>query len=87
MRGRSIARETGEALNDLNRVAASFSNVGLVCVFFQVKWLSFLGAVLTELMGRQITASRAESIAKQIFPLLVEGMDHPFKACREEIAR
>ncbi len=53
----------------------------------QVKWLSFLGGVLIELSGRQASIPRASGIAKEICPLLVEGLDHPFKACREEIAR
>lgn len=53
----------------------------------QVAWLSFLGAVMIELSGRQASTERAASIAKEMCPLLVEGLDHPFKACREEIAR
>lgn len=53
----------------------------------QVKWLSFLGAVLIELSGREASIPRASSIAKELCPLLLEGLDHPFKACREEIAR
>lgn len=87
-RGRANTYETGEALNGLGDVSGLVWACGC-CVLFvlQVKWLSFVGAVFTELMGRQVSASRAESIAKQIFPLLVEGLDHPFKACREEIAR
>eukprot|EP00752_Nemacystus_decipiens_P011025 g9797.t1 len=52
-----------------------------------VKWLSFLGAVLIELSGREASIPRASSIAKDLCPLLLEGLDHPFKACREEIAR
>eukprot|EP00903_Cladosiphon_okamuranus_P009771 g9290.t1 len=52
-----------------------------------VKWLSFLGAVLIELSGREASIPRASSIAKELCPLLLEGLDHPFKACREEIAR
>lgn len=53
----------------------------------QVKWLSFMGAVLIELSARPASAPRAASIAKDLCPLLVEGLDHPFKACREEIGR
>lgn len=53
----------------------------------QVKWLSFLGAVLIELSGGEVSTPRASSIAKEMCPLLLEGLDHPFKACREEIAR
>ncbi|CAM9110826.1 unnamed protein product [Ectocarpus sp. 4 AP-2014] len=52
-----------------------------------VAWLSFLGAVMIELSGRQASTERAASIAKEMCPLLIEGLDHPFKACREEIAR
>lgn len=52
-----------------------------------MKWLSFLGAVLIELSGREASIPRASSIAKELCPLLLEGLDHPFKACREEIAR
>lgn len=64
-----------------------------LCFFFllrlvlQVKWLSFLGAALIELSGREASIPRASSIAKELCPLLLEGLDHPFKACREEIAR
>lgn len=53
----------------------------------QVKWLSFSEAVLIEMSAREATAARAEEIAKELCPLLVEGLDHPFKACRAEIAR
>lgn len=42
---------------------------------------------MIELSGRQASTERASSIAKEMWPLLVEGLDHPFKACREEIAR
>lgn len=54
---------------------------------YQVKWLSFIGAVLIELSASEGTAATAERIAQELCPLLVEGLDHPFKACREEIAR
>lgn len=46
-----------------------------------------MGAALIELSARKESASRAEGIARKLCPLLVEGLDHPFKACREEIAR
>lgn len=46
-----------------------------------------MGAVLIELSARGASAARAETIARELCPLLVEGLDHPFKACREEIAR
>lgn len=58
-----------------------------VCALRQVKWLSFTGAMLIELSACQSSLARAESIARELAPLLVEGLDHPFKACREEIAR
>lgn len=58
------------------------------CVLvLQVKWLSFFGGVLIELSGRQASIPRVSGIAKEVCPLLLEGLDHPFKACREEIAR
>lgn len=53
----------------------------------QVKWLSFIEAVLIELSAREASTARASSISKELCPLLLEGLDHPFKACREEIAR
>lgn len=39
------------------------------------------------LSARAASAARAETIARELCPLLVEGLDHPFNACREEIAR
>lgn len=53
----------------------------------QLKWLSFMGAVLIEFSASEILTSMADSIARELWPLLLEGLDHPFKACREEIAR
>ena len=64
-----------------------FSPLSCRGLVLQVKWLSFLGAVLIELSGREASIPRASSIAKELCPLLLEGLDHPFKACREEIAR
>ena len=64
-----------------------FSPLSCRVLVLQVKWLSFLGAVLIELSGREASIPRASSIAKELCPLLLEGLDHPFKACREEIAR
>lgn len=61
--------------------------VVVVVVCRQVKWLSFAGAVLIELSARQQSASRAATIARELSPLLLDGLDHPFKACREEIVR
>lgn len=53
----------------------------------QLKWLSFSGAVLIELSASETLTSMADRIARELWPLLLEGLDHPFKACREEIAR
>ncbi|CAM9175675.1 unnamed protein product, partial [Choristocarpus tenellus] len=45
----------------------------------QVKWLSLVGPALVELSASPDTAARAEDMARELCPLLVQGMGHPFK--------